>query len=319
MPKISIIIPVYKVELYLDKCIESVLQQTFHDYELILVDDGSPDQCGEICDRYALQDQRIKVIHKANGGLSDARNAALEIITGNFITFIDSDDYIAPNHINSLYEALINNDADISIANISTVTKKSIIESFYQPVIKETVLEGPEIFSVLNQPCAPAKLYRKEIYQDIRFPVGRLYEDLFIFHNVLSKAKRIVLTGMNTYFYLVREGSIMNQEYRYEFTDIVDAIESRIDKLEELGLQDLANDNRVFIYSRVAVAFANLDPKIPRNKSRLIEIKRIYNKEFPKLIKNTAKAKQKILYLLLLISPKLHTKLFGKKLKKVLG
>lgn len=319
MPIISIIIPVYKVEQYLEKCVESVLAQTFHDYELILVDDGSPDQCGEICDRYALSDSRIKVIHKTNGGLSDARNAALDIITGAYITFIDSDDYVAPNHIESLYESLTRNNADMAIANISSVINGKVHEDFYQPFTSETVIEGKSVFDTLFQPCAQAKLYKKSLYQNIHFPVGRLYEDMFIYHDILAQVNRIAMTGMNTYYYLIRKNSILHQDYKYEFTDIIDALTARIHKLEELGLREMADKNRVFIYSRVAVAFAYLDPTVPKNKKRLREIKKIYNKEYPKLVKKTYSIKQQYRYFLLFVSPKIHTRVFGRKMRKVLG
>ena len=319
MPQISVIVPIYKVEKYIHKCIDSILSQTFSDFELFLVDDGSPDNCGKICDEYAEIDSRIIVIHKENGGLSDARNVAIDRAKGDYLTFIDSDDYVAENHLESLYFTIKNTGSDISIANITSFTDDEFNDSFYQPVKEIKVLEKNEVFTTIYQPCAQAKLYKRNFFKDIVYPVGRLYEDTFIWHDVLAKTKRVTLTGNNTYFYLIRGDSIMHQEYKLQFTDIIDAIELRIKKLEELDLQDLANENRQFIYSRVGAAYAFLNASIPENKKRLNEIKEIYDREYPKLMSTTSNPKQKFRYWLLKTSPNLHTKLFGKKMSKALG
>ena len=320
MPLISVIVPVYKVEKYLHKCVDSILVQTFRDFELFLVDDGSPDSCGKICDEYAEKDDRIIVIHKENGGLSDARNVAIDRAKGDYLTFIDSDDYVAPDYLESLYYALSQTDSDIAITNITTFDENGQYDNeFYRITDKIEVLEGKDIFSTIYRPNACAKLYKRYIFYDIRYPVGRLYEDAFVYYDVLSKANRIVLTGANSYYYLVRDDSIMRQEYKLAFTDIIDAIELSVKKLEELSLQDLADDNRVFIYSRVAVAFANLDPSVPENKKRLEEIKAIYDEEYPKLMKTTTNSRQKFRYWLLRNNPNLHSKLFGKKMSLALG
>lgn len=319
MPLISVIVPVYKVEKYIHKCVDSILSQTFTDFELFLVDDGSPDNCGKICDEYAEKDNRIIVIHKENGGLSDARNVAIDKANGDYLTFIDSDDYVSDNHLETLYNALIETNSDISISNITSFDDEEFDDNLYKPTTEIKTLDGKGVFSTINRPNACAKLYKKTIYSDIRFPVGRLYEDVFVWHDVLAKAKRIVLTGDNSYFYYSRDNSIMHQEYKLQFTDIIDALELRIKKLEELGLQKLANDNREFIYSRVGAAFAFLDQSVPENKKRLNEIKEIYDNEYPKLMNTANGSRQKFRYLLLKYSPNMHTKLFGKKMSTALG
>lgn len=321
MPTISVIVPVYKVEKYIHKCVDSILSQTYRDFELFLVDDGSPDNCGKICDEYAKIDDRVIVIHKENGGLSDARNVAIDRANGDYLTFIDSDDYVAENHLESMYQAIVNTDSDLAISNISSFTDKDGDEfDLYSPINRRYVLQTQEeIFSTIYRPNAWAKLYKRYIFNDIRYPVGRLYEDAFVYHDVLARVKRLVLTGENTYFYMLRDDSIMHQEYKLAFTDIIDAIELRVKKLEELGLQDLADNNRVFIYSRVAVAYANLDPSVPENKKRLEEIKAIYDEEYPKLMKTTNNSKQKFRYWLLRNNPNLHSRLFGKNMSLALG
>lgn len=318
MPLISVIVPVYKVEKYIRKCVDSILAQTFTDFELFLVDDGSPDNCGKICDEYAKKDDRIIVIHKENGGLSEARNVAIDRATGDYLTFIDSDDYVTENHLKTLYSALLSTDSDIALSNITSFDEAGY-NDLYKPTEEIKTLDGRDVFSTINRPNACAKLFKTRIYDTIRFPVGRLYEDVFVWHDVLAKAKRVVFTGVNSYFYYFRNNSIMHQEYRLQFTDIVDALELRIKKLEELRLNGLADENREFIYSRVGAAFAFLDAYVPENMKRLDEIKNIYDTEYPKLMKTTDNPKQKFRYWLLKISPKMHTKLFGKKMSKALG
>lgn len=319
MPLVSVIVPVYNVEKYIHKCVDSILSQSFTDFELYLVDDGSLDNCGKICDEYAKKDSRIIVIHKANGGLSDARNVAIDVAKGDYLTFIDSDDYVSETHLESLYTALKDTDSDMAVANITSFSDEKIDEEFYKPAESRKVLSGKEVFSTIYQPCACAKLYKRKVFDDIRYPVGKLYEDTFIYHDILARVKMLVLTGINSYYYLVRSDSIMHQEYKLAFTDIIDSIELRIKKLEELGLKNLADENREFIYSRVAVAFANLDSTVLENKKRLNEIMDIYRGEYPKLMKSTNNSKQKIRYWLLYRFPNLHSALFGKKMSLALG
>ncbi|MBQ6543175.1 MAG: glycosyltransferase family 2 protein, partial [Clostridia bacterium] len=154
MPLISVIVPVYKVEKYLPRCLDSILSQSFTDFELLLVDDGSPDSCPEICDEYARRDRRISVIHKENGGLSSARNAALERATGKYVSFVDSDDYITADALQTLYSALTETDSDIAVGNMMSIDESGNISDFYIPAAGRTLLEGDEILSTLNQPCA---------------------------------------------------------------------------------------------------------------------------------------------------------------------
>lgn len=320
MPEISIIVPVYKVEKYLNKCVDSILGQTFSDFELWLVDDGSPDNCPAICDEYAQKDSRVKVLHKPNGGLSDARNAALDVMTGDYVTFVDSDDYLAPDAVEILYDALIRNDADVSVGNMKSVNEKNETADFYVPCTEETVLTGEDILSTILQPCAPNRLYRAEIFKDIRYPVGRLYEDVFVYHKVLAKTKKMVLTGKTVYYYLVRSGSIMHGDYNIRFTDIIDAIKERYEWLDSTGQTGLADEARLFIYSRTAVAYAHLDKNDPVHAARLEEIRKIYADCYKILIKKESlSAKQKIRLWLLMYFPAVHTKLFGKKMPIALG
>ena len=320
MTEITVIVPIYKVEKYLARCVDSIKDQTFKVFELWQVDDGSPDRCPEVCDEYAILDSRQLVIHKINGGLSDARNYALELAGGKYLTFVDSDDWLEKDALETMRGALIRTGADIAVGNMLSVTEDGTVGEMFDNVPEETVLKNAEIWETLNRPCAPKKLYKSYIWEKLRFPVGRLYEDAFTCHHVLEQVKSIVKTGKTVYYYFIRQGSIMHTEYNIRFTDIIDAVEDRIDTLENLDLNALADKNRMFIYSQTAVAMAHLDRKDEKQKTRADEVWRIYKKHFPKLMRcRCANLKEKILFLLLRVAPGLHAKYFGSKMPLNLG
>ena len=201
MPKVSIIVPIYNVEKYLCRCVDSILAQTFTDYELFLVDDGSPDNCGMICDGYAKKDGRIKVIHKANGGLSDARNVAIDIASGEYFSFIDSDDHVEPDMIETMYNALVETDSDMAVCGMDSFDDKGNTGEFYKPHAERMIFEGEGRCELLYQPCAMNKCYKRSIFDDLRYPKGKLSEDAYIFHYIMERAVRIVYTGKISYHY----------------------------------------------------------------------------------------------------------------------
>ena len=320
MPLISVIVPVYKVEPYLARCVDSILAQTLPDFELWLVDDGSPDGCPAMCDAYAAQDERVRVIHKENGGLSSARNVALERFAGQYVCFVDSDDYLASDALETMYAALCDTGADVAVGNMLSFDESGTDRDFYMPAAERTVLEGDEMLSTLNQPCAQNRLYRAEIYRALRFPEGRLYEDVFVYHKVLAQCRKMVLTGKVGYYYMIRSDSIMHSSYDIRFTDIIDAVRERYEWLDAIGQCQLANEARLFIYSRVAVAYAHLDKKDPTHRERLAQITAIYRDCYRVLMKDgTVSVKQKLRLWLLYRLPALHTALFGKKMPPALG
>jgi len=311
MPKISVIVPVYKVEPYLCRCVDSILAQTFTDYELFLVDDGSPDRCGEICDEYAEKDDRIRVIHKPNGGLSDARNAALDLMTGEYVAFIDSDDWAAPDMLESMYRAAVEHQCDMAVCNICNAYSGGIREDLYVPAIKERVVEGEERYETLYQPSACNKLYKSYIFKELRYPKGRMYEDTFIYHDILKQIDKLVYTGKTSYFYFVRTDSIMNVRYTLQSADIVDAVYLRAVALDEAGVHTHADEAYRALYSRLAVAYERLDWKDEAVKKHLGELKRLYNGVFGRMILDQHfSLKQKLRVLLLFISPALHRALY---------
>ena len=222
MPVISVIIPVYNVEDFLCKCVDSVLAQTFKDIEIILVDDGSTDKSGEICDEYAEKDDRIKVIHKENGGLSSARNAGLDIAKGEYIGFVDSDDYISYEMYEKLLCAAKRYSADLVICNIKCFSESESGEE--TSWVSETCggkrgrILPNEILNDIKMlrafyPSACNKLYAKEIFTNIRYPEGFWYEDKYVLLDIICAANAIACIGDSLYCYYMREGSIIHTAF----------------------------------------------------------------------------------------------------------
>jgi len=212
-PLISIIVPIYKVENYIRNCVDSILNQTYENLEIILVDDGSPDNCGSICEEYLLKDNRIKTIHKKNGGLSSARNAGLDIARGEYIGFIDSDDWIESDMYDTLYNALIEYNADISVCGryivkgnrITTISDSEKVQIFTRcEALSELVLD--EYSGMKN--FAWDKLYKKELFENVRYPEGKYFEDIFTTYKLFSESNKIVDIKSPKYYYLMREDSI---------------------------------------------------------------------------------------------------------------
>lgn len=212
-PLISIIVPCYNVEKYLSKCIESIINQTYNNLEILLIDDGSPDNSGDICDEYAKKDNRIKVIHKKNGGLSDARNVAIDIANGEYILFIDSDDYVAVNHVEFLFDMIYRTDSDIAIEDIEPFYEGTLPQIMTNKRYNEIVYnENEALINMFYQKkfdtCAYSKLYRKDLFSDIRFPKSWLYEDLATTYRIILHSKKVVFSGYRSYYYLLRKNSI---------------------------------------------------------------------------------------------------------------
>ena len=224
--KISVIIPVYKVEKYLKKCVESVINQTYTNLEIILVDDGSPDKCPSICDYFEEKDKRIKVIHKVNGGLSDARNYGIKEATGHWITFIDSDDYVAADYIEYLYELVMTNNADISIVLPQIFYEGKDVS--YAKKNKEKILQFDKnsalkimLYQKEFDTSAWGKLYKRSLFKNIEFPKGKIYEDISTVYKAILKSNKITFSNQKKYFYLKRKDSIMGQKFKSADMDYV--------------------------------------------------------------------------------------------------
>lgn len=213
---ISVIVPVFRVESYIDECILSILRQKETNIEIILVDDGSPDRCGEICDYYAGLDARIRVIHKNQGGLSDARNVGIQAARGEYIAFVDSDDFVSCDMLSEMLLNLKKNDADISICGHIRTNERG--KPFYPVRWKKNkflLMNSCEAIQKMMNICGYEsfswnKLYKKELFEGIHFPVGKIYEDLFTTYKLFDKSERIVYSTSVKYFYRQRNGSIIH-------------------------------------------------------------------------------------------------------------
>lgn len=219
--KLSIIVPIYNQHNYLRQCVDSLIGQTFKEFELILVDDGSTDDSGQICDDYAMQDERIRVIHKENGGLSDARNKGIDIATGQYLAFVDSDDYVAKNMYEVLIHTLEEQKADLVVCNCSLIDENgnSTSDSALQGTLKNRVQSGKDIMYSMDEYAenhwlyvvAWNKVYRRELFETLRYPFGKLHEDEFVFHQLYSKCKKVVSIEQPLYYYRRMQGTIMDR------------------------------------------------------------------------------------------------------------
>jgi glycosyltransferase involved in cell wall biosynthesis len=226
---ISVIIPVYNVEEYLHECVDSVINQTYKKLQIILVDDGSTDSSGKICDEYAEKDDRIVVIHKENGGLSSARNAGLNVAHGNYISFVDSDDWVLPEFIEKLYCAIIENDCDMAECGFATLSSEVIPETNRNDSFSvaddcqamKTHLEDGHFRQVVWN-----KLYKREIIT-VEFVEGKYHEDVFWTYQIIANCKKLVHITDVLYCYFQREGSIMGVDYSLKRLDGVEATKLR--------------------------------------------------------------------------------------------
>lgn len=217
-PLISIIVPCYNVEAYLPKCVNSILEQTYKKIEIILVDDGSPDNCGKICDEYAKKDERIKVIHKENGGLSEARNVAIDQATGEWITFIDSDDYVSSDYVATLYQLVETYNCKVGVAQYTSFIEgnaPSTKQSEYKEMLFDR-MEGVEkmFYQELFDTSAWCKIYHRSLFETgIRYPIGLLYEDLPTTYMLFLQSDKVAICNRIIYYYLLRKNSIEGQPF----------------------------------------------------------------------------------------------------------
>ena len=319
---ISVIVPIYNVENYLEKCLDSILSQTYKNIEVILVDDGSPDKCGEICDTYKDKDNRIKVIHKKNGGLSDARNAGIEIANGNYIMFIDSDDYILNNMIETLYSRMIKDKSDVAECNFFYVDGdgNEIKERNKDMPFEDEVITSDEAMERLISDkywyfiTACNKLYKRQLFSEIRFPYGKYNEDEFIAHLIIEKCKLISLVKDPLYCYCQRNTSIMGSKFNIRNLDGAEAFLNRSNMLIEKGKPRLAGG-----IMRMSLSVLGRGCELDQNESvkkRIKELKQMYNKTFYKVFFRNTGISNKVRLILGFISIDLYhflAQIFNKK------
>ena len=232
MAKITVVVPVYKVEKYIHRCVDSIISQTFSDFDLVLVDDGSPDKCGRICDEYEDIDTRIHTIHRENGGLSVARNTGIEWALSNsnseWITFIDSDDWIHPRYLESLFAAVNESGLFVAISDYETTEGNN-------PVVDDCDLNAnnvvPERLYCDNNilfTTAWGKLYKKKEFRELKYPFGKFHEDEFTTWKILFKYSEIAVIRQPLYAYYINSEGIIRSEWSIRRLDVLDAFEERL-------------------------------------------------------------------------------------------
>lgn len=262
--KISIIVPVYNVEKYLDRCIRSLLNQTYEDYEIILVDDGSVDSSPIKCDLYAQKSKKIRVIHKKNGGLSDARNVGVDYAKGMYISFVDSDDYVHPDYLKELVSSLEDTNADFSAVGIKkTYSETSEINSTnndYQ--IKQYNANKAlsiALYQEFHDVCAVGMLLRLDLVKKIQFPKGKLFEDLYTTYKYYLISHKVTFVYADLYYYYQRRGSIMKTPNVKFLYDLVDASDALVDACQNDKMLLRAAENKIFSnYCKLLLLYPNM-------------------------------------------------------------
>lgn len=318
---ISVIVPIYNVEKYISRCIETIINQTYKNLEIILIDDGSTDRSGDICDEYANKDKRIRVIHKENEGPSDARNSGLSVATGEYISFIDSDDWIALNMYEILHAAIDTEKADLAFG----VTQRSSGNSSYNiPDDSQIILAGNDILESFIYPWHNPhilksvwdKLYRRDIIGNIKFIKGMVHgEDAHFTLEILSKCKKCVFVGKTVYYYFdIREESITAHRHKITerlFTDRIPLLKSQIQILQEAGREDLAEYQICIYYEELLNTYVSLrnQKKDSQNKLWANRIKHLLLAERKEMIQSihftAARKKYKLKIIVFTLSPTL--------------
>lgn len=249
---ISVIVPIYNIEPYVNRCVESVVKQTYSNLEIILVDDGSEDNSPSICDKWKEKDSRIVVIHKANGGLSDARNAGMKISHGKFYSFVDGDDEMSPNMLERLYKALRNTDSDVSMCRMEKIEAcKSYVTRKYKFDCKQKILSSKEAIQLLLKDeldcSACLKLYSANVFGKIEFPFGKTNEDFAVMYKVFANASKIVYIPDILYHYYFRENSITSTKFNRSQFDKIDNCLEMIAFVEK-EMPDIIPEAKSYLY-----------------------------------------------------------------------
>lgn len=311
-PLVSIIVPVYKVEEYLHQCVDSIINQTYRNLEIILIDDGSPDRCPEICDEYAARDNRIKVIHKFNGGLSEARNHGLELASGEYIMFVDSDDYVDIRIVETLIEAIDASSADIAMCGRNDMRTTSISSNCNFE--SDVVLDKKSLMALILRDKigsqAWAKLFKKEQFKNLRFPIGRLYEDIGTTYLAFNKCNRMVYISRPLYYYRLNQSSISFSEKPNKIYDTFCSFNERL-QFAEANYPEVKDDCLALAFGtamgslhyHLRFGFAEEIPNLPLVKAFLRERKDSI------LVCPSISKSRKLLFCLFLLNEKLYNQL----------
>mgnify|MGYP002511430532 CR=1 FL=1 len=314
MELVSIVVPVYKVEEYLEICLKSVIEQTYPCLEIILVDDGSPDNCGYICDQYAEIDSRILVIHQENQGLSVARNVGEERATGDYILFVDSDDFLALDFCEKVINVAEKEQCDIVIGEVVSVDEYGrYLKSKYEYAIpKYEILNNFQAMEdVVSEKriigYAWGKLYKKNLLEEVNFPAGKTYEDRFTIHKYFAKAEKVCLCPGAVAFYRIRKSSITHDSNLKRLYDLLEAEEEvlRFCKEKYPALVDIVEAFYFGRYVHIWISFYDAGDMEEIN-GLILRMKEIF-KEYKK--KKNVKMKHKVSYVMIFLMPSLYRKM----------
>ncbi len=311
---ISVIIPAYKIEQYIGDCLESVQNQTYRNLEILVVNDGSPDNSAKIAEQYAEKDDRIRVINKVNGGLSDARNTGIEQAKGKYIILIDGDDYVDVHMIEKMYQAMLISGSDLCLCGIHIVddNRKPLEDAISQAAIQGGVYTRAQMYEkIITTPnwfyvVAWNKLYKREVFDKIKYPKGKLHEDEFVIHHILECSEKIICIEDKLYHYVQRGQSITHDTFNIKRMDVVEAFVDRADFF--LNKQNPGGACRMLKRIRISLIDGYLALKKNGNaedKKRIRELHQGYRKVYRRIPKGCISVKEKILLGMLNVSLKL--------------
>lgn len=320
---ISVIVPVYNVEQYLEKCVNSIINQTYKNLEIILVDDGATDSSGNMCDELAKSDNRIKVYHKENGGLSDARNYGVERATGEYIGFVDSDDYIDSEMYEKLYEAIKKENVDVAECSLKVIYPGKIElftdEKYYKVLGKTEYLEEyltiKKIFGSVW-----TKLIKSDVAKKLVFPKGKLYEDTYYAYDLIEKVDRYVIMNNPYYNYLMRENSITNAKFNPRIFDLIEIVEKfhKMTYENYPGLKEAADCRKMYAYFSVLNSI--LLEENYRDNEYYSKILSYFKRNYISLLKNKyINHNRKLSVILIKLNIDLYRKVLMKYKKKIAG
>lgn len=296
MGKISVLVPVYNSEKYLRKCVDSILKQTYENIELILVNDGSTDSSYEIMENYKEKDERVKAIHIDNKGVANARNVLLDNATGVYYTYVDSDDWIEPDYLQELYNQIVKENADICVGNcVQYIENTNEYKHKDFGIHKNCVYNKYEAVEELmyhnflrHSPWG--KLYKKEVFDGMRFPLGYHYEDLALIYKLFLKAEKIVYTPIEKYNYMVREGSIVHRKLKEEDINAILNYSEEIISVLEKEAPEILNCGKYSLLMHSVKILSNM--KLKQDKEYVDRIMNIF-KKYRKVVIQDKKANKK--------------------------
>ena len=316
LPLISVIVPAYGVEQFLPRCVDSLLAQTYPNLEILLVDDGSPDRCPQICDEFAARDSRVRAIHKRNGGLSDARNAGMAAAKGEYLAFVDGDDYVDPEMYATLVQALRDTGDKLAICGFKKVRDDGSLrkqtEMSFPPSLTEDEFWYQLFFPFRDLgTVAWNKLYHRSLLEGLAFPVGKIHEDEWLVHQYVSRTERIAVVNRCLYYYVVREGSITSQALSPRSLSILPAISQRTAYFAEQGkCRAVALSMRN--YARYVILFQSDWRDEPRYAKNISEIRKDFRQEIKKY-SSYAPPVDAVYWHLALYAPSLMRRLIDRK------